>query len=127
MRNRYITNMIDKKTRQLIKIVNDALEEQKALDILVIDVREISSITDVMMIASGRSDRQVKAIAEKVIQSAKEAGQRPLGIEGLQQGEWILVDLGDVILHVMHPTTRAYYQLEKLWSPNKDLDQTSTT
>ena len=119
--------MIDKNTKQLLKTVTHALEELKALDILVIDVRDLCSITDIMIIASGRSNRQVKAIAEKVIQTTKDAGQRPIGVEGLQQGEWVLVDLGDVILHVMHPTTRAYYQLEKLWSPDRELDQSSTT
>jgi ribosome-associated protein len=68
-----------------------------------------------MIIASGRSDRQVKAIADKLVEAVKKLGQRPLGVEGRQQGEWVLVDLGDVIVHVMHPTSRAYYQLEKLW------------
>lgn len=100
--------MNENTTDQLIKIINNALEELKALDIIVINVKDISPITDCLIIASGSSDRQVKAIADKVIQSAKDAGQRPLGVEGQQQGEWILVDLGDVILHVMHPTTREY-------------------
>lgn len=91
------------------------LDDAKAMDIQVIDVSEVTTITDKMIIASGRSARQVKSLADKVVASAKEQGIRPLGVEG-EKGDWILVDLGDVIAHLMHPTTRAYYQLEKLWS-----------
>ena len=91
------------------------LDDAKAMDIQVIDVSEVTTITDKMIIASGRSERQVKSLADKVVASAKEQGIRPLGVEG-KKGDWILVDLGDVIAHLMHPTTRAYYQLEKLWS-----------
>ena len=91
------------------------LDDAKAMDIQVIDVSGVTTITDKMIIASGRSKRQVKSLAEKVVTSAKEQGIKPLGVEG-QIGDWILVDLGDVIAHLMHPTTRAYYQLEKLWS-----------
>jgi len=98
------------------KALVEALEEVKALDIQVLDVRKLTSIADTMIIASGRSDRQVKGMADKVIERAKELGIPPLGVEGEQQGSWILVDMGDVIAHLMHPTTRAYYQLEKLWS-----------
>jgi len=93
----------------------DALDDASALDIQVMDVSGITTITDRMIIASGRSDRQVRALAEKVVETAREQGVKPLGVEG-DRGEWILVDLGDVIAHLMHPTTRAYYQLEKLWS-----------
>lgn len=102
-----------------------ALHELKALDIQVLDVRRLTSIADTMIIASGRSDRQVKAMADKVIERAKELGIPPLGVEGEQQGTWILVDLGDVIAHLMHPTTRAYYQLEKLWSADQASSKTS--
>ena len=85
------------------------------MDVQVFDVSELTTITDRMIIASGRSERQVKSLAEKVVASAKEQGIKPLGIEG-DKGDWVLVDLGDVIAHIMHPSTRAYYQLEKLWS-----------
>jgi len=86
------------------------------MDIQVFDVTKLTSITDRMIVASGRSDRQVKSLAAKLIASAKEQGVKPVGVEGEQKGDWILVDLGDVIAHIMHPTTRTYYQLEKLWS-----------
>ncbi len=98
-------------TQKIVTVLDDA----KAMDIQVIDVSEVTTITDKMIIASGRSERQVKSLADKVVASAKEQGIRPLGVEG-KKGDWILVDLGDVIAHLMHPTTRAYYQLEKLWS-----------
>jgi ribosome-associated protein len=105
-----------KSRTQINKALNKALDELKAIDIQVLDVRKLTSITDTMIIASGGSDRQVRALADKVLETARELGIPLLGIEGQQEGEWILVDLGDVILHLMHPTTRAYYQLEKLWS-----------
>ena len=101
------------------------LDDAKAMDVQVLDVSGITTITDRMIIASGRSERQVKALAEKVIESAKEQGIKPLGIEG-DSGNWILVDLGDIIAHLMHPTTRAYYQLEKLWSEEHQQVQSSS-
>lgn len=92
------------------------LDAMKATDIRVLDVRGLTSITDFMIIASGRSDRQVRALADRTLQEAKQLHAPVLGTEGEREAEWILVDLGDVILHLMHPATRAYYQLEKLWS-----------
>lgn len=100
---------------QLKKLAIDALEAMKARDITVLDVREISTITDYMVIASGTSTRQVKALAASVAENAKEHGCIPLGIEGEQVGEWALVDLADVVVHVMLPEVRAFYNLEKLW------------
>ena len=102
-------------TKKLSKIVIDALEELKAFDIQIIDVKNISSITDTMIIASGNSSRQVKALADKTIEAVKKKKIRPLGAEGIQQGDWALIDLGDVIVHIMRPVIREYYQLEKLW------------
>jgi ribosome-associated protein len=103
------------KAETLAKRLVKSLDDMKAFDIRVLDVRGQTTITDIMIIASGRSDRQVKALAEKAIETARRARVRPLGTEGERDGEWVLVDLGDVIVHVMHPTARAYYQLEKLW------------
>jgi ribosome-associated protein len=101
---------------ELRGIVVDALEELKAVDLKVIDLRGIAGFTDLMIIASGNSDRQVQALAGKVVEKCRMAGVRPLGVEGERGGDWILVDLGDIVLHVMRPETRDYYSLEKLWA-----------
>ena len=98
------------------RLITDTMEDLKAQDVQTLDVRALTTMTDYMIIASGRSDRQVKAIADKVIETARTRKVRPLGVEGEKQAEWILIDFGDVIAHVMHPDTREYYQLEKLWS-----------
>ncbi|MDQ3564897.1 MAG: ribosome silencing factor [Pseudomonadota bacterium] len=103
--------------QQLADLVTTALADIKAFDIEVLDVHEMTGITDFMVIASGRSNRQVKAMAGKVVDAARAAGIKPLGIEGEGQAEWVLVDLGDVVVHAMQPATRDFYQLEKLWSP----------
>ena len=96
-------------------LVIAALEDIKATDIKVLDLRGRSDMTDLMVIASGNTTRQVKSLANNVIEKAKEAGQRPIGVEGEAQGEWILVDLGDVVAHIMLPSVRDFYNLEKLW------------
>jgi ribosome-associated protein len=100
----------------LQKIIIDALEEVKAQDIHVLDVRNVASFTDLMVIASGASTRQVKALADKVVEKCTAVGVRPLGVEGEREAEWVLVDLADVVVHVMLPQTRDFYNLEKLWS-----------
>lgn len=100
---------------RLKKLVIDALEDLKAQDIKVLDVRGLSNVTDLMIVASGTSDRQVKAIAYHVVEKAKKKGLPPLGVEGEQAGEWALVDLGDAVVHIMLPQTRDFYNLEKLW------------
>ena len=100
----------------LQEIVVDALEDLKAQDIKVLDVRGVASFTDLMVVASGSSTRQVKALADKVVEKCLTAGIRPLGVEGQQEAEWVLVDLADIVVHVMLPQTRDFYNLEKLWS-----------
>jgi len=97
-----------------------ALEDLKAQDIQVMDVRGMTSITDVMIVASGTSDRHVKALADSVVEAEKKEGVEPIGVEGEGSREWVLVDLGDVIVHVMHPQTRAFYNLEKLWTVGEE-------
>lgn len=103
------------KTSPLVKLVVEAVEDIKGLDIKVLDVAELTTITDHMVIATGTSNRHVKSIADNIIAKAKEAGHRPLGVEGIDAGEWVLVDLADVVAHVMQAQSRAFYQLEKLW------------
>lgn len=97
-------------------LVTDALEELKGQDIRVLDVRGQSTVTDTMVIASGNSARQVQAMAERVTERSKAAGVQPLGVEGEETGDWIVVDLGDVVCHVMRPEVRDFYNLEKLWA-----------
>ena len=103
-------------TEQLKQWVITALEDLKAQDIQILDVRGMTSITDLMIVASGTSDRHIKALADNVVEAVKKHGVQPIGVEGESSREWVLVDLGDIILHVMHPQTRAFYNLEKLWT-----------
>ncbi len=104
-----------KPVSKLREVVLGALAELKAVDVKALDVRGLTDITDTMVVASGTSDRHVKSLAERVTQRCKEAGFRPFGIEGERDGEWVLLDLHDVVLHVMLPRVREFYALEKLW------------
>ena len=99
----------------LRSVVVDALEELKALEIKVLDVRGLTDIADTMIIASGTSDRHVRSVAQRVVEKTKAAGFRPNGIEGQQDSDWVLIDLHDLIVHVMLPRVREFYGLEKLW------------
>jgi ribosome-associated protein len=105
-----------KKTRlPLATVVTTALDDLKGEQISLLDVRHLTSVTDTMIVVSGRSDRHVRSLANTVVEKCKAAGYRPLGVEGQASGEWVLVDLGDVVVHVMLPRAREFYNLEKLW------------
>jgi len=99
----------------LEKQVLAALEDMKAVNVKLLDVRGQTDITDAMIVASGNSDRHVRAIADRVIEKARESGRRPLGVEGTRDSEWVLVDLQDVLVHVMLPRVREFYAIEQLW------------
>ena len=101
--------------QSVLRIVNTALDDMKAVNVKVMDVRHLTDITDIVVIASGNSDRHVKAIADRLVQFAKQNDFQPLGVEGAREGEWVLVDLNDVVCHVMLPRVREFYGLEKLW------------
>jgi len=103
-------------TQQLLECVRQATEELKARDVVEIDVIGKSSVNDFMVIASGTSSRHVKSIADEVVKFAKNLGMMPLGVEGEREAEWVLVDLGDVLVHVMLPRVREFYALERLWT-----------
>ena len=104
------------KTIALCKLAVKALEDHKAFDIKVINVTKLTSITDRMIIASGSSTRHVSALADKVCEASRKRGVRPLGTAGVLEGNWALIDLGDVVVHIMRTAIRDHYQLEKLWS-----------
>jgi len=101
------------------KAVVAALEDIKGRDIVVLNVKKLTSMTDYMIIASGESTRQVNALARNVVEKLKERGAEVVGVEGEDTGEWVLVDLGNIIVHVMHPAVREYYNLEELWEAPK--------
>lgn len=99
----------------VVKVVEAALDDMKAVQVKVLDVRKLTDIADTLVIASGTSDRHVRSIADRVIEYAKKSGFRPMGVEGQRDGEWVLVDLQDVIVHIMLPRVREMYRLENLW------------
>ncbi len=107
-------------TDELQHLARQALEDLKGLDLAEYDVREMTTVTDIMIIASGTSDRHVKSLANAVVMACKKAGVPPLGVEGEREGEWVLVDLGDVVVHVMQPRIREFYALEKLWTVTEE-------
>lgn len=112
----------------LKSLILDALADIKAVDPVALDVRGKTGITDLMVVASGNSNRHVKSIADRVVEAAKNAGERPLGVEGEDGAEWILVDLGDAVVHVMLPRVRDLYRLERIWGMEEEGgDQSSST
>ena len=109
-------NRMAAKSRPSLKtVVIDALADMKALEVKVLDVRGLTDIADFMVIASGTSDRHVRSVAQRVVERTKEAGFRPHGVEGQQDSDWVLIDLSEMIVHVMLPRVREFYGLEKLW------------
>ncbi len=113
-------------SKQLSDLVVEALEEVKARDIVKLDVRDLTTVTDYMVVASGTSNRHVKALADAVAEKSRKAGHRPLGIEGENASEWVLLDLQDTLVHVMLPRVREFYNLEKLWSLSPISDVAAT-
>lgn len=98
-----------------VALAVDAIEELKGRDLRLLDVRALTPLTDFMLIVTGTSNRHVKSLADNLVMTAKRAGHQPMGVEGLDQAEWVLVDLGGMVVHIMQAQTRAFYQLEKLW------------
>jgi ribosome-associated protein len=113
-------------SEQLSDLVVNALEELKAKDIVKLDVRNLTTVTDYMIVASGTSNRHVKALADAVAEKSRLAGHKAAGVEGEEGGEWVLLDLQDTLVHVMLPRVRDFYNLEKLWSlsPSSELAAT---
>ena len=113
-------------SEQLSDLVVEALDDVKGQDIVKLDVRDMTTVTDYMVVASGTSNRHVQALVENVADKAKQAGHKPIGVEGESGGEWVLLDLQDTLVHVMLPKVREFYNLEKLWSlsPTGDLAAT---
>lgn len=109
----------------LLSVAQDALDDLKAVEPVVLDVRSLSSVMDYLIVASGTSSRHVKSLADNVLMKAKDQGVRPLGVEGECAGEWVLVDFGDVVVHVMQPAARSFYDLERLWSVQAEQPQES--
>lgn len=100
----------------LAKLAITAIEDLKGQDVTILDVQPLTTVTDTMIVCTGTSTRHAKSLAQSVVEKAKEAGHRPLGVEGMDQGDWVLVDLGGVVVHAMQAQARAFYQLEKLWA-----------
>lgn len=114
-RGKAVSAKVSKTAPSLKTVVVDALADMKALEVKVLDVRGLTDIADWMVIASGTSDRHVRSVAQRVVERTKEAGFRPHGVEGQQDSDWVLIDLSEMIVHVMLPRVREFYGLEKLW------------
>jgi ribosome-associated protein len=114
-RRKAVSAKVSKTAPSLKTVVVDALADMKALEVKVLDVRGLTDIADWMVIASGTSDRHVRSVAQRVVERTKEAGFRPHGVEGQQDSDWVLIDLSEMIVHVMLPRVREFYGLEKLW------------
>jgi len=111
----------------LKQLVLTAIDDMKGENVVELSVRDKTSVTDLLIIASGTSSRHVKSIASSVASEAKKQGCQPLGVEGEEQGEWVLVDLGDIVVHIMQPQVREFYDLEKLWNFEDHAEVTAKT
>lgn len=120
-----MSDKANQKFEDLRQLILTAIEDMKGEDVLELDVKGKTSVTDKLIIVSGTSSRHVKSIASNVAVEAKRNGSKPLGVEGETQGEWVLVDLGDIVVHVMQPHVRQFYDLEKLWSFDDSADDTA--
>ena len=118
--------MTELTTEQLEQLIIDAIDDLKGKDVKSLNLTGVASFTDHMVFASGTSNRHVKSIAQSILDKAKQAGVTPLGVEGEDSGDWILVDLGDVVVHVMLPETREFYDIERLWSDQAGQVETAT-
>ena len=123
--NKPMSDKANQKFEDLRQLILTAIEDMKGEDVLELDVKGKTSVTDKLIIVSGTSSRHVKSIASNVAVEAKRNGSKPLGVEGETQGEWVLVDLGDIVVHVMQPHVRQFYDLEKLWSFDDSADDTA--
>jgi ribosome-associated protein len=110
---------VPSRTRETLQIVLSRLEEMKAEDVVTIDLNGKTSIADFMVVASGRSNRHVGSVADNVVQELKKAGRKDIRVEGQPHCEWVLIDTGDVIVHVFRPEVRDFYGLEKMWAPGR--------
>ena len=113
-----------KKSEDMKEVVLNALDDMKAKDVSIVDVRGRTSVTDFMIIASATSSRHVSSVAENLVTEVKQHGGRPLGVEGGEGSDWLLVDLGDIVVHIMMPSTREYYDLERFWNTSPMADGT---
>lgn len=109
-------NQTEQQDQHLISLIEGALEDMKAKEVVLIDVRGRSTVTDYMLVASGTSKRHVASVAQEVLDKLKAEGMLPIGVEGQDVGDWVLVDVGSVVVHVMMPDARSFYDIERLWS-----------
>ena len=122
-----MARLSDGQSEALLARIKSSLDDDKAEDVVTIDLRGRSSVADFMVVCSGRSSRQVSAIAEKLVERLKESTGRTCKIEGKDQGDWVLIDAQDVIVHVFRPEVREFYQLEKMWMPSGSAAQVTTS
>ena len=120
--NKLMSDNTTQKNEALRQLILTTIDDMKGVDVVELDVKGKTSVTDLLIIASGTSSRHVKSIAINVAAEAKKKGSKPLGIEGEDQGDWVLVDMGDIVVHVMQPQVREFYDLEKLWSFDESAD-----